>query len=914
MRICAMLSLAVILVMLAGQAWAADTAIAPAGASAASSSWPTLHKDNQRSGYTDEVIQGPYERKWYRDFHDEVIATRVEAIVAEGKCFVGTFGGNFYALKVEDGSTAWAVKAGAPIGASGCYQGGKVYFGADNGTVYCINAADGKEVWKYQATAGVWVAPACDGRNVYFGDRAGVFHAVTADTGKVVWTFKTEGMILTPASFSTDLKKIVFGSEDMFVYCLDPAGQQLWKSPKLGGLSLRDHAPTIWQGLVIVRTNPAAGFHQAAGESPAILTAAQKALPMEAEDKVNFDKWGQFVMKLTPRRLKAEQDAVLKFIKDTPAEKTFYAFQLEDGKEPWTAPVVYTAGLHNTPTAPTFNPKTGELYTWMPSALSNYAAGVPGGAITVGKLDRKTGLLEILWHANGDWGAKPFCQPADETQALSLMGGILVNTHQGVLGGMNLQTLKWHPIYHARDTYAGIFGPGAVPGQWDGEKKYMREGYLVNMANEWHGPDRSIAAIAAGRLFWVAGSQVVCLAGPGVAKTATGGTKPPEIIKRKNFPTIAGGNLATGGVGKFDDTVAKFAIKPEQLRKYLDAPKPAKQADTPLAKSMRAKLDATVTEQAGGNWLPFIVELGCSGCERQFTHTAETMQAVALAMPHLSPAAKEAGKKYLDTLFASGAPLKAPVFTSKTGQHRELYLPGPEMLNWASTPPRYQAGVEDLYAVWAYAQHADAWEKVLPQADALKAIFASFAGKPVKFDTNDNSTDAAEHLNAQIAGTLAYARIMGKAGQAAEVDKALARLAELVTERVHHERADTVFVRNTKVAQYNLHQARLPRYLALAPEVGQMLGEFAKSNLEQNVRGITRDLPVWYHAFCERMIGGENYTSTPTLAYGLFLALADGVQAPADELASKLDQPWCRADVYFIEKLSAILRATDGVR
>ena len=70
--------------------------------SARASDWPTLHRDYQRSGYTDEVVRGPYERKWYRDFHSEMIATRVEAIVADGKCFVGTFAGNMHALDVTD--------------------------------------------------------------------------------------------------------------------------------------------------------------------------------------------------------------------------------------------------------------------------------------------------------------------------------------------------------------------------------------------------------------------------------------------------------------------------------------------------------------------------------------------------------------------------------------------------------------------------------------------------------------------------------------------------------------------------------------------------------------------------------------------------------------------------------------------
>ena len=56
----------------------------PCSGASGSDMWPTLHNDYQRSGHTDEVLKGPFERKWFRDFHGEMIASRVEAIVAEG--------------------------------------------------------------------------------------------------------------------------------------------------------------------------------------------------------------------------------------------------------------------------------------------------------------------------------------------------------------------------------------------------------------------------------------------------------------------------------------------------------------------------------------------------------------------------------------------------------------------------------------------------------------------------------------------------------------------------------------------------------------------------------------------------------------------------------------------------------------
>ncbi|MBI3854180.1 MAG: PQQ-like beta-propeller repeat protein, partial [Planctomycetes bacterium] len=599
----------------------------------AQDSWTTLHKDPQRSGFTAETVQGPYERKWFRDFHDEMIASRVEAIVAEGKCFVGTFSGRLHALNVADGTTAWTAEAKGPIGHSPLYHSGRVIFGADDGKLHCVKASDGSPVWTFDAGASIWVAPAADGEKVYFGDRAGVFHAVTLKEGRQAWTFKTGGMILKPASLSLDGRRIVFGSEDMHVYCLDPEGKLLWKSKKLQGLSMRDMAPTIWNGLAIVRTSPADGFHEVMNRDQDFMAKVQRGIPLGQQDKVINDKYAAYILRYSPERHKAEQEAVLNYLRENPHDQTFYALRLEDGREPWISPVFYTCGLHNPPTAPTFNPKTGECYTYYRTCLTNYSRGVRPFT-GVGRLDPATGLVENLNHAQGDEpGWSDFASIGDETQSLSLMGEILLSTHQGTIGGLHPVTRKWFPIYNGRDTYGGIFGPGALPGGWDGEKKYQREGYLVNMCNEWHGPDRSILAIAEKRMFWVVGSQVVCWGGPDTPSTASGGKKPLTPWKKKfDFVVTAGGNLTADRVGAYDDKIERIAITPDQLRPFLDPPKAAKLSDAPLARSIRATLDAAVTELVdGGAWMPLVVELGISREERHFTQPGETIQILALA-------------------------------------------------------------------------------------------------------------------------------------------------------------------------------------------------------------------------------------------------------------------------------------------
>jgi outer membrane protein assembly factor BamB len=886
------------------------------GQTIAKSGWPTLHKDYQRSGYADEVVRGPYERKWYRDFHDEMIATRVEAIVAEGKCFVGTFAGNMYALNVLNGEVIWKFKAAGPIGASPCYEKGRLYFGADEGFatghLYCIDTMDGTLVWKYNAEAGIWVSPACDGQRVYFGDRAGIFHAISAETGELLWTLKTGGMILKSASFSPSGNKIVFGSEDMHVYCISPEGKLFWKSDKLEGLSMRDQAPTIWQGLSIIRTNPADSFHTVLGRNGDVLKRIQLSLQKTDEDKVLMDKWNDLIMHPTPRRREAEQNGIIDYLKKKPYDKCFYALRLEDGKEQWTAPVFYTCGLHNPPTPPTFNPKTGELYTFCRSALTYYLRGVRRYN-AMGRIDRKTGKFDFYWpdrDIERNWYTFPMI--GDETQALSIMGDMLLGTHQGTLAGLNLETLEVVTIWAGRDSYGGIFGPAAVPGSFDGARKLAMEGYLTGMPNEWHGPDRSICAVAENRLFWVVGSHVVCIAGPDVPKTDSGGTKPPPTIKSRLPACIAGGNVASRGGGSFDEDTKKIVINPHDLDKYIRQAPSAQvvQANSLVAGQLRSRLDAEVLELIDGwPWAPFVVELGISGEEKHFERTAQTTQIVLLALPHLSGSVRRKAVIWLDQMFDSGVPLSRPVHEGKA-KRRELYNLGPGMREFAKKPSRYRPSIEDVYGLWAYAHYAGRWEKVLEQAQQVKRICKDFMDGGFDF-SHDGTNDDAEHLNAQIAGLLGGIRIMNRASESTE--KAQKLLALMVTERVHHERADGWLIRPTKIATKGLHQAKVPRYVALVPEVSVMLDEFAPGDLNKNLLTLMKGLPLWYQAFGERMIGGENYISPPHLARALFMAGADGGVLDSKQLVAELDRPWCEADLYYIEKISAILRRLDRV-
>lgn len=875
--------------------------------------WPTLHRDYQRSGYSPEVVRGPYERKWWRDFHQQMIATRCEAIVAEGKVFIGTLAGKLYALDAADGSTLWTFTAAGPIGSSPCYDQRRVFFGSDDafnrGTLYCLSAETGQLLWSYSTAGGIWASPACGGNTLYVGDRAGRLHAVRTADGSAAWTFATDYMILTPASLSPDRQKVVFGSEDMHVYCVAADGRLLWKSRKLAGLSLRDHPPTIWQGLAIVRTNPADAFHRVLDRNGEMLEAIQRSIPLDENDRVLLDRWGDLLMAPTPQRRAAELDGTVKYLEENRHDQSFFALALEDGSEPWVAPILYTAGLHNPPTPPTFHPETGQLYTLARSALTHYVRGVRRYSCLV-QLDRATGLAHWFWpeREHDHWNQFPMIP--DETQALSMMGELVISTHQGELSAVDPTSGEVRLLWPTRDTYAGIFGPGAAEGGFEGAQRLARQGYLTGMPNEWHGPDRGVVAVAEGCLYWIAGSQLVCIGGWATA-AGDASRKPPEPFKSQLPDVTPGGNVADRGYGDVDRRRKPEAITVDQIAPYLDVPTPVSSRQGQPAADLSARLDDAVLELVRGDggrpWAPLVVQLGISGEQAHFRRTAETIQVVSLAVPHLSQPVRAEAIAYLDRLWKSGCPWEIPLH-DLDGVRREPFELGPGMRQFASTAVHDDARLFDVYAVWAYAHHADRWAPVLSAVEHVERVFDEFAGQPTGFDPHDMQHDSSQHLNRQVAGVLAAARIFGRSGDDHRHRRALELLSELVSLRVHHERTDHRLVRPTRGPRGGIHDAKIARYVDLVPELARMLGQLASGQLERHVVDLQTGLPLWYQAYGERMIGGENYISPPHLSRGLFAAWADGLEASPDELASKLDQPWCKADLYYIEKLSAALR------
>ena len=71
--------------------------------------------------------------------------------------------------------------------------------------------------------------------------------------------------------------------------------------------------------------------------------------------------------------------------------------------------------------------------------------------------------------------------------------------------------------------------------------------------------------------------------------------------------------------------------------------------------------------------------------------------------------------------------------------------------------------------------------------------------------------------------------------------------------------------------------------------------------------------PTWWLAWnVETMMRNESAMQLPTVAHEVFTAKAMILSEPADRLRSYLDIPWCKADLFYIQKLVGCLAAKRG--
>lgn len=177
-------------------------------------------------------------------------AINSSAASQNGRVFFSDNHQTVYALNTISGKLIWKFAMGNKLDypwrfdyhySSPTLYNDKLVIGGDDGYMYMLNQSDGKLLWKYNAKAVIRSSPAINNGEVLFGDMNAIFHSLDIKSGKEKWVYKTSGDTMKLEEWGFDRKalmsspvvagsKILFGSREGFLYCLDDKGNFLWKN------------------------------------------------------------------------------------------------------------------------------------------------------------------------------------------------------------------------------------------------------------------------------------------------------------------------------------------------------------------------------------------------------------------------------------------------------------------------------------------------------------------------------------------------------------------------------------------------------------------------------------------------------------------------------------------------------------
>jgi len=190
--------------------------------------WPVYRGDVMMTGRAAGSISDELELVWQHMTEGPIVSSPV---VADGVVFIGSGDSHVYALNLSDGSVKWSRQLGsnddlADIEAPPMVRDGTVYIGSTNKMFYALDAADGSERWTFtakdQITGSATPAKLRDGRAVVLvGSYDGSLYCLDARDGKPVWTFTTQNYINGAPAVQEELRLVVFGGCDGFVYSID---------------------------------------------------------------------------------------------------------------------------------------------------------------------------------------------------------------------------------------------------------------------------------------------------------------------------------------------------------------------------------------------------------------------------------------------------------------------------------------------------------------------------------------------------------------------------------------------------------------------------------------------------------------------------------------------------------------------
>jgi len=895
--------------------------------------WPMLAHDAGRSGATAAEVRPPFDRKWYRLFPDEGLMSGVQPVIAEGKVFVGTLRGTLHAMDCDTGKDVWVYRSPGAILHTCAVGDGKVVFGDDAGGIRAVNVADGTLAWSVQTESAVWNSPLIHQGTVVIGGRDKHLYAIDLSTGRVRWKATVGGPLLSSPALDVRRGRVYVASEDMRVYAFDFAeGRLLWQSAKLSGVSLRGYHPVIApDGSVLVTTSPAISLDSF---EPILMDMVKEifgdfASWRHKKDENDRLREANFKKMAEPGVYESQLDFIRKRLTAEPVYQTFFVLDPETGRQKFVTPIVYAESMNGTG-APAIVTADGKVVVKYQALLrSRYEHYSP--FLNVGYLDTSTGHIAPIMDQSRTYGwYDSLLLVHDEQCQLSAAGRVLINAHQDNVNAMDLDTLQGYGQPFCRGVHEPQ--PGEAVGIW----ATIFRGQALPPGKEWlargtavygGGSVTDTAVSIAGDSFYFiptheinAGCAVIaCKMSPN--GTAGQESKPPSIkltdeewAKVQELPWDWDilqfdrlNHVLAALPGKVPGTIQQplteqaaervSQISDGELDRFIWETPAVGQSEGPEEADLKAKLASEVRELISQPWQPLIFPPGKHPREayRIFADPTETLFTLALAYPHVDADLRAGIRRYVEQLGLAGDPPDKP----PVGAVRPYYDIQPEKL-FRLMDDIGRGDVARLYPRWAWAHATNDWSNI--ERDWLR-------WKPLVNQPGNKMEE--DCRNGYIAGMIAYCRMAEHMKDQDAVAQGVAATRKALRERLSYEFA---YTRGGVIAAAPVSRSLFARWRHLTPEVGRFLAHYA-GPIHERLMSVYVDYhrPTWSLAWgVETMWRNESPFALPTMSAEIFAARAWILHEPADRLARFVDIPWCKADLFHIQKLVLCIETRGG--
>ena len=897
-----------------------------------------LAHDAARSGATSNEIRPPFERKWYRLFTDEGLMAGIQPIIADGRVFVGTMTGILHAMDSNTGKDLWRFKTGGAILHTCAVVENKVFFGNCEGKIFAVNAGDGRLLWSVKTGSAIWNSPLVHKGVVVVGSRDGMLYAIVLQTGRIKWKAQTGGPLLSSPALDIETGRLYIGSEDMHVYAFDlDKGARLWRSSKLPGVSFRGYHPVVApDGSVMITVTPSISLDSF---NPILYDMVKEIFGDFAswrhtkEENERLHRQNFEVME-KPDTYTRQLQYIRKRLTEQTVYQTFFVLHPDTGKQKFVTPIVYAESMNGTGSPPVVTPDGKVVVKFRALLRSRYQHYSP--FLNVGYLDTSTGQITPIMDQSRTYGwHDSLLLVHDEQCQLTVGGRVLINTHQDNVNGMDLDTLIGYSEPFCRNIHEPK--PGEAVGIW---AAILRDQPLP-VGKEWlprgtavYGGGSVIdmpISIAGDSFYYIptheinAGAAVIAYRMQSDGRAGKSTELPTARLTESEWEKI---QKLPWEWDMLETSRLNHVLKrlPEKVLGTRQQPLTQEAAnvvsdmadaeldrfiwEVPITKfqhrsvfaSHQKELSQCVDELISNQWRPLLFPPGKHPREAYhfFIEPTETLYTLALAYKYLDPDLQRDVKQYVAAMSSPGGPLEGPIgrrrYDSGVGAVRSLYDPVPESMIQVRDDI-VRSDLARLYAFRLWADVTGDWNRIEQNWDFLRKLI----------DQPPNKMEE-DCRNGYLAGLIAYCRMAMRMNDKEALEKGIKTAQKAFRRRLEYELAHT---RGGLITKVPVLRTIFGRWRHLTPEVGRLLAAYAKKT-HQNLMDVYVDYhrPNWYLAWnVETMWRNECPFSFPTVAAEVFTARALILREPAKKLTRFLDIPWCKADLFYIQKLVFTIEA-----